>query len=115
MKEDIDEVFTQIVLLLFSKEFISLNMEYIDGTKIEFKVNKYIFIWRKTVELNRERLMKKIHALLGQIDDVIIQEKASVSSEEIEFTSSMLTEMAGELCDALEQPKPSTEEDNPLQ
>jgi len=101
--------------LLFSKEFISLNMEYIDGTKIEFKVNKYIFIWRKTVELNRERLMKKIHVLLGQIDDVIIQEKASVSSEEIEFTSSMLTEMAGELCDALEQPKPSTEEDNPLQ
>ena len=52
--------------------FISLNVEYIDGTKIESKANKYTFVWRKTVERNRERLMKKIHVLLEQIDDVIV-------------------------------------------
>ena len=40
------------------------------------------FVWRKTVERNRERLMKKIHVLLGQIDDVIAQEKYSESNEE---------------------------------
>ena len=39
--------------------------------------------------------MKKIHVLLGQIDDVIAQEKSSESNEEIEFTPAMLTEMAG--------------------
>ena len=47
--------------------------------------------------------MKKIHVLLGQIDDVIAQEKSSESNEEIEFTPAMLTEMAGELGHALEQ------------
>ena len=104
-------VFTQVVLLLSSKGFISLNVEYIDGTKIESKSNKYTFVWRKTVERNRERLMKKIHALLGQIDDAIAQEKSSESHEEIAFTPAMLTEMAGELRSALEQvPKPSTKE-----
>ena len=69
--KEINEVFTQTVVLLSSKGFISLNVEYIDGTKIESKANKYTFVWRKTVERNRERLMKKIHVLLGQIDDVI--------------------------------------------
>ena len=89
-----------------------LECEYIDGTKIESKANKYTFVWRKTVERNRERLMKKIHILLGQIDNVIAQENSSESNEEIEFTPAMLTEMAGELRQALEQvPEPSTKEE----
>ena len=112
VKKEINEVFTQTVLLLSSKGFISLNVEYIDGTKIESKANKYTFVWRKTVERNCERLMKKIHVLLGQIDDVIAQENSSESNEEIEFTPAMLTEMAGELRQALEQvPEPSTKEE----
>ena len=112
VKKEINEVFTQTVLLLSSKGFISLNVEYIDGTKIESKANKYTFVWRKTVERNRERLMKKIEVLLGQIDDVIAQEKSSESNEEIEFTPAMLTEMAGELRQALEQaPEPYTREE----
>lgn len=112
VKKEINEVFTQTVLLLSSKGFISLNVEYIDGTKIESKANKYTFVWRKTVERNRERLMKKIHVLLGQIDDVIAQEKSSESNEEVEFTPAMLTEMAGELRHVLEQvPEPSTKEE----
>ena len=112
VKKEINEVFTQTVLLLSSKGFIRLNVEYIDGTKIESKANKYTFVWRKTVERNRERLMKKIHILLGQIDNVIAQENSSESNEEIEFTPAMLTEMAGELRQALEQvPEPSTKEE----
>ena len=104
-------MFTQVVLLLSSRGFISLNVEYIDGTKIESKANRYTFVWRKTVERNRERLMKKIHVLLEQIDDAIARENSSESDEEIAFTPAMLTEMAGELRSALEQvPEPSTKE-----
>ena len=69
-------------------------VEYIDGTKIESKAHRYTFVWRKTVERNRERLMKKIQVLLGQIDDVIAREKSSENNEEVEFTPAMLTEMA---------------------
>gem|GEM_PF-6832419 len=32
-------------------------------TKIESKANKYTFVWRKTVERNREHLMRKLHVL----------------------------------------------------
>ena len=55
--------------------------------------------------------MKKIRVLLSQIDDVIAQEKASENNDGIEFTPSILTEMAGELRNALEQTaEPSTKE-----
>ena len=50
VKEEINNVFTQLVLVLADKGLISLDVEYIDGTKIESKANKYTFVWRKTVE-----------------------------------------------------------------
>ena len=53
VKEEINNVFTQLVLVLADKGFISLDVEYINGTKIESKANKYTFVWRKTVERNR--------------------------------------------------------------
>lgn len=46
--------------------FISLDVEYIDGTKIEAKANKYTFVWRKTSGKNRAKLQEKIYLLLGQ-------------------------------------------------
>ena len=64
---------------------------------------RYTFVRRKTVERNRERLMKKVYVLLGQIDEVIVREKSSESNEEVEFTLTILTEMAGELRHALEK------------
>ena len=73
---------------------------------------RYTFVRRKTVERNRERLMKKVYVLLGQIDEVIVREKSSESNEEVEFTLTILTEMAGELRHALEKaPEPSTKEE----
>lgn len=71
VKQEINNIFTQLVLILAEKGFVSLDVEYIDGTKIESKSNKYTFVWRKTVERNRSKLMEKIAVLLSQIDDVI--------------------------------------------
>lgn len=35
-----NNIFTQVVLVLADKGFITLDVEYIDGTKIESKANK---------------------------------------------------------------------------
>ena len=72
----------------------------IDGTKIESKVNKYTFVWRKTVEKNRAKLMEKRRILLKHVDEVIAQEK-SFKKKEIEFTPVMLGELSAELKEAL--------------
>jgi len=111
VKKEINAVFTQVVLLLAERGFISLDVEYIDGTKVESKANRYTFVWRKTVERNRARLLEKIEALLSQIDEVIAQDNAS-GQEKVEFTPELLHSMARELNAALSgQPAPATKEE----
>lgn len=95
VKNEINNIFTQIVVLLAERGFITLDVEYIDGTKIESKANKYTFVWRKTIEKNRAKLMDKISVLLQQIDMEIAQEKAC-EREKVEFTPETLTELIDE-------------------
>ena len=96
VKSEINNIFTQVVLVLADQGFITLDVEYIDGTKIESKANKYTFVWRKTVEKNRAKLQEKIHVLLGQIDDVIAQDKAA-GTDKVDFTPETLTSLITEL------------------
>ena len=111
VKEEINEVFSQLVLLLSAKGFISLDVEYIDGTKIESKANKYTFVWRKTTETNRAKLTEKIKTLLGQIDECVAQENAD-ETEPQSITPSELRRLADELNCALErEPNPATKEE----
>ena len=111
VKKEINAVFTQVVLLLAERGFVSLDVEYIDGTKIESKANRYTFVWRKTVEKNRAKLLEKIKVLLSQIDDVIAQDNAS-EQEKVELTPELLHSMARELNAALaEEPEPATKEE----
>ena len=96
VKSEINNIFTQTVLVLADRGFITLDVEYIDGTKIESKANKYTFVWRKTVEKNRAKLQEKIRVLLGQIDDVIAQDKAA-GTDKVDFTPETLTSLITEL------------------
>ena len=112
VKGEINNIFTQVVLILSSKGFITLDVEYIDGTKIESKANKYTFVWRKSVEKNRAKLMKKISVLLDQVEEVIAQDNAVKRNEHVEFTPSMLTDIISELKESLEtHPAPTDKEE----
>ena len=110
VKEEINRVFTQLVVILAEKGFVTLDVEYIDGTKIESKANKYTFVWRKTTEKNRARLIGKIKALLEQIDEAMAQENAREGNR-LDFTPSELMSIADELNRSLqEEPEPATKE-----
>ena len=111
VKKEINQIFTQLVLLLADKGLVSLDVEYVDGTKIESKANKYTFVWKKTVEKNRAKLLAKIKALLSQIDDVIAQEQHQ-TEEKVEFTQEMLADWSSELRASLsQQPEAQTKEE----
>lgn len=98
------------MLILAQKGFITLDVEYIDGTKIESKANKYTFVWRKTTEKNRARLIEKIKVLLEQIDEAIAQENADEDKGQ-SFTPAELRDIAEELNRSLEnEPAPQTKE-----
>ena len=68
LKEGFDAVFTQVVELLHEEGFVSLKVQYIDGTKIESVANKYTFVWRGSVEKHDAKLKAKTEAVLRQIE-----------------------------------------------
>lgn len=110
VKDEMNEVFTQLVLILVDKGYVSLSVEYTDGTKIESKANKYTFVWRKTVEKNRDRLLRQLRVLLEQVDDAIAQDNAA-TEERVEITPAKLTGIAEELRESLrKEPQPTDKE-----
>ena len=99
------------MLLLAGRGLVTLDVEYIDGTKIESKANKYTFVWRKTVERNRAKLQDKIRVLLQQIDEAIAQDNAT-EQDKVEFTPEALTSIIAELKETLaSQPEPKCKEE----
>ncbi len=106
VKKEINNIFTQLVLLLAERGFVTLDVEYIDGTKIESKANKYTFVWRKGVEKNRAKLLDKIRVLLQQVDDSIAGDNAH-DTVQVEFTPDEITTIIGDLKSALDsEPEP---------
>lgn len=90
LKDSFSDIFTKTVELLHEEGFVSLDVQYIDGTKIESMANKYTFVWRKSVEQNDIKLKEKTRAILKQIeeqidfDDKYENESIPVTVEEFE-------------------------------
>lgn len=111
VKDEINAVFTRLVLVLAQKGFITLDVEYIDGTRIESKANKYTFVWRKSTESNRAKLLEKIGVLLSQIEGRIAQENADENRPQ-NFTPSELKDITAKINESLQrQPAPRTKEE----
>lgn len=84
LKEGFDAVLTQVVRLLHEEGFVSLKVQYVDGTKIESVANKYTFVWRGSVEKYDARLKAKTEALLRQIEqNHSIENQENPVSEEL--------------------------------
>lgn len=115
VKNEIGHIFTLLVLILVEKGFVTLEVEYLDGTKIESKANKYTFVWRKSVERNREKLLEKIRVLLQQINEQMAQDKAA-DVDTLELTPQILCEISKEFKEALgSAPEAKTKEEKAAQ
>ena len=115
VKNEIGHIFTLLVLILVEKGFVTLEVEYLDGTKIESKANKYTFVWRKSVERNCEKLLEKIRVLLQQINEQMAQDKAA-DVDPLELTPQTLCEISKEFKEALgSAPEAKTKEEKAAQ
>ena len=115
VKNEIGHIFTLLVLILVEKGFVTLEVGYLDGTKIESKANKYTFVWRKSVERNCEKLLEKIRVLLQQINEQMAQDKAA-DVDTLELTPQTLCEISKEFKEALgSEPEAKTKEEKAAQ
>ena len=72
---DFESIFTQVVELIHREGLVTLDVQYIDGTKIESVANKYTFVWKGAVDTFDERLKTKVDAILRQAEKVISSEE----------------------------------------
>ncbi len=74
VKDCVNRLFVQVVMLLVDIGQVSLDVQYVDGTKMESVANKYTFVWCKTTERNKEKLQAKIQNILSLIEEGIAQD-----------------------------------------
>jgi transposase len=106
LKHKIKDLFAEVVRMLVDLGYVSLDVQYIDGTKIEAKSNKYTFVWRGSVEKYKEKLERKIHGLLADIDSHIQSDNQEVTNQEVpkKINADELREKLAELNKKLKEP-----------
>ena len=82
LKDQIQKLFAEVVRLLHDLNYLSLDVQYIDGTKIESAANRYTFVWKGAVEKNKAKLETKIDAVLHEIASQIKQDQSALSKDE---------------------------------
>ena len=118
LKDKIKVLFAEVVKLLVEMGYVSLDVQYIDGTKIEAKSNKYTFVWRGSVEKYKEKLEVKINTILSDIENSIQSDNQEINKEELpqKINSEELKEKLSELNKKLKEPtKKQTKELQKLQ
>lgn len=83
LKGHIKTLFAEVVRLLQELNYVSLDVQYIDGTKIEAASNRYSFVWRGSVEKNKAKLEQKIQSVLQDIENQTKEDSKSINKEEL--------------------------------
>lgn len=118
LKDKIKDLFAEVVRLLVELGYISLEVQYIDGTKIEARSNRYRFVWRGSVEKYKEKLEQKINTVLSEIENSIQSDNQELNQQELpkKINSQELKEKLSELNKKLKEPtKKQTKEIQKLQ
>jgi transposase len=76
LKKSIEDIFTQVVLLLNESGIITLKEVFTDGTKMESVANRYTFVWKGSVEKHREKLENKIRVVIREIEKEMERDRA---------------------------------------
>jgi transposase len=75
LKGQVQHLFSGLVRMMVEMGYVSLDKQYIDGTKIEAASNRYTFVWRGAVEKYKEKLELKIDSILKDINTAISRDE----------------------------------------
>jgi len=106
LKDHIQRLFAEVVKMLVGMGYVSLDVQYIDGTKIEARSNRYTFVWKASVEKYKEKLEARIGNVLSDIEKSILSDNQEINKEELprKINSDELREKLAELNKRLKEP-----------
>lgn len=76
-------LFSEIVRMLVELGYVDLEVQYIDGTKIESSANHYTLLWRKLVEKYKDKQEACITSVIGAIERSIQSDNQQLNEETI--------------------------------
>ena len=97
LKHQIHSIFSKVVMMLVELGYVSLDVQYIDGTKIESASNRYTFVWRKSVERNKLKLEAKVGNIIRQIERGIQDDNRAADETPTPINSKELKEKIKDL------------------
>ena len=97
LKHQINGIFSKVVMMLNELGYVSLDVQYIDGTKIESASNRYTFVWRKSVERNKLKLEAKVANIIRQIERGIQDDNRAADETQTPINSKELKEKIKDL------------------
>jgi len=59
LKDSIQNLFAEVVKMIVETGYVSLDVQYIDGTKIGSKSNRYIFVWWGSIEKYKKNQFRR--------------------------------------------------------
>lgn len=100
LKDALRSVFEEVVKLLAAEELLSIDEVYTDGTKIEANANKYTFVWKKSIQTNKEKMKKQLTEIWEYAQQIARDEDkmpeppdfTEIDSEKVKATVDQLNE-----------------------
>ena len=74
LKHALRSVFEEVVQLLASEGLLSIDQVYTDGTKIEANANKYTFVWKKSIQTNKEKMKQQLESIWDYAQNIAAAE-----------------------------------------
>lgn len=84
LKKVLEEIFSQIVMLLVEAGQLSIKEIYVDGTKIEAQANKYTFVWGRAIKKSKERIKEQLKELWEYVQKIAKEEEKEDEPEGFE-------------------------------
>lgn len=84
LKDHLEKIFSQVVLLLVEEGAVSLREVILDGTKIEANANRYTFVWAKTVERNKQRIREQLRDVWKYVERASAEEEQAPNEPDFE-------------------------------
>jgi len=98
LKNALRSVFEDVVKLLADEGLLSIDEINTDGTKIEANANKYTFVWKKSIQTNKEKMKKQLTEIwqyaqqIAADEDKMPPDFTEIDSQKVKATIEQLNE-----------------------
>ncbi|CAL2108058.1 hypothetical protein T190115A13A_60053 [Tenacibaculum sp. 190524A02b] len=84
LKNELQYIFSQVVLFLNAEGVSSLKDLYVDATKFEVNANKYTFVWAKSIQTNKKKIEQQLREQWFYVESVYKHGALEITTPDIE-------------------------------